>query len=53
MVPVLTSQYLFCRCVQSLALKGRQGLDHITENKWTKELQQRKTKQSVRKKVVL
>lgn len=33
-----TSQGLFCRCGRSLALAGRPGSGHITENKWTKGL---------------
>lgn len=37
---ILTSDYLFCRFVRSLALVGRQGLGHIGVSKWREELQE-------------
>lgn len=36
----LTSDYLFCRFVRSLALVGHQGLGHIGVSKWREELQE-------------
>lgn len=38
---ILTFHCLFYICALSLALAGRLGLDHITESRWTRELQQR------------
>lgn len=37
---LLTSDYLFCRFVRSLALVGHLGLGHIGVSKWTEELKE-------------
>lgn len=37
----LTSDYLFCRFVRSLALVGHRGLGHIGVSKWREELQEK------------
>lgn len=36
---ILTSDYLFCTFVRSLALVGHRGLGHIGVSKWREELQ--------------
>lgn len=44
---VLTCLCLFYRYVQSLALAGHLGLDHITVNKWIRELGRSKKKRTL------
>lgn len=39
----LTSDYLFCRFVRSLALVGRLGSGHIGVSKWREELWNKET----------
>lgn len=39
---ILTFLYLFCRSVQSQALKDHLDWDHTTENRWTKVLRREK-----------